>query len=324
MSQFVRLQNYDSSMASKGMLIDTGMIKAPTPFLRWAGGKRKLAELIIDMVPLEFFNGNSKFYEPFLGGGAVTFALGDKSKEKYIKGSRLVINDMNPDLIQTYRIVKKDPVALMKSLDRLAKDLSREAFERIRSQKPKDDLNAAARFIYLNKTCFNGLWRVNGNGEFNVPWGKLKKPLIYSKENLLACSERLLGSRILHMEFDLAVNSTSKGDLVYFDPPYIPLSSSASFSKYSKNDFTLDDQEKLADVIDVLTKKGVRVILSNSDTTYTRKIFRNSLELRQISVGRSISAASTSRKRVNEVIGTNFKLSANSAATTLKIINKSR
>jgi DNA adenine methylase len=276
------------------------------PFLRWAGGKRRLADLIIDAFPASFDSTANNYFEPFLGGGAIVFALGDSKRNFCIPGKNLYLNDSNPDLITTYKVVKNNVGALTKRLSRLSLDTSKEAYEKIRASKPQDDVSKAARFIYLNKTCFNGLWRVNSKGDFNVPWGKLKKPNIYDEDHLLACSKRLKGSHLTRGDFTKSLEKAKQGDIVYFDPPYIPLTASANFSKYSKDDFSIQDHERLAELIIKLKKRGVHVMLSNSDTPLSREIFGQVLTLRQISVNRSIAADGSSRKPVMEVLGTSF------------------
>jgi DNA adenine methylase len=208
----------------------------------------------------------------------------------------------------------------MKHLTKLGKQTDREAFEKVRASRPTAKIEIAARFIYLNKTCFNGLWRVNSKGEFNVPWGKLQNPRIFDESILRANSIRLRGAKIAKRDFLSQLKLAQKGDLVYLDPPYIPLSSSSSFSKYSKLDFNISNHEQLANCIESLTKRGVFVVLSNSDTSETRRIFGEFMNLYQISVGRSISANSESRKRVNEVIATNYEVESLSDIGLLKRI----
>jgi DNA adenine methylase len=296
-------------------------IVGPTPFLRWAGGKRRLAETIVSSFPKSFNSTQNCFFEPFVGGGALSLYLGNKGLDQYVPGKKLFINDLNPDLITTYKVIQQDPEKLMKKLKSLAKDLSHEEFLRIRALRPTKPVEVAARFIYLNKTCFNGLWRVNSKGEFNVPWAKLKSPLIYSKPNLEMVSERLQGATITNIGYASALSAAAKDDLVYFDPPYIPLNSTSSFSKYAKEDFGNLDQYALAGVIDGLTARGVHVILSNSDTSLTRKIFGDSLTLHQMSVTRSISANSSSRMKVQELIGVNFDVSSRSLLNRLRVVS---
>lgn len=296
----------------------------PKPFIRWAGGKRRLADILTKSFPEGFNPKNSRYFEPFIGGGALMFALGDETSERYISGKNVYINDSNPDLIATYKTIKVNVEELIRILDVYSRDTSKLAYESMRKSAPADEIHKAARFIYLNKTCFNGLWRVNSRGEFNVPWGKLKKPTIFTEENLLACHRRLSGSKISCGDFVEATNKSKRGDLVYFDPPYLPLSPSSSFSKYSKDDFTIEDHKKLAKHIEELTAKGVYVILSNSDTELSRDIFRSVLSLRQIPMNRSISAASASRKSVMEIVGTNFLVSSKSPLKQMRQINRYR
>ena len=307
-------------------LIDPELVqvKAPQPFLRWAGGKRRLTNLLIQAFPPGFNPMHNKFFEPFIGGGALMFATGNKSTELYIPGKNICINDSNPDLIIVYRVIKNQLPELLKELDKLSRDLSKEEFERIRSSSPKTNVSRAARFIYLNKTCFNGLWRVNSSGQFNVPWGKLKNPLIFDPMNLEACRKRLIGSKITAGGFAEAVKSAKRNDLVYFDPPYLPLSPSSSFSQYAKDNFGVPDHEELAETIDRLTRKGVKVILSNSDTPETRRIFGKTLTLRQILMNRSISAAAHARTPVHEVLGTNYAVTKGTKISELKVISRSR
>ena len=294
------------------------------PFLRWAGGKRRLTGLLMEAFPENFDPKSGRFFEPFVGGGALSFATGDSTKKPYILGRNLFINDANPDLVIVYTVVRDNLAALISELEKLSLDVSKQAYEFVRSSNPKSDVKRAARFIYLNKTCFNGLWRVNSSGQFNVPWGQLKNPLIFDANQLTLCSKRLKGSKITNGGFKDSVKSARQGDLVYFDPPYIPLTSTASFSQYAKANFGLQDHIDLANTIAELTSRGVNVILSNSDTEMTREIFQKSLTLRQISMNRSISASSGSRQPVNEVIGTNFRVKKGTLLAGLELISKQR
>jgi len=293
---------------------------APKPFIRWAGGKRKLVPLILEFFPKTFSGSINRFYEPFIGGGALSLHLGNTDLEYHVPGKNLIINDINPDLVITYTMVRDNVDQLIISLMKISKDISKAQFERIKSWKPKTDLETAARFIYLNKTCFNGLWRVNSKGEFNVPWGKLKNPTIFIERDLRSVSQRLSRSTIRNASFASSLEDARSGDLVYIDPPYIPLSSSSSFSKYAKDDFGIMEHFALAGVIEGLTARGVKVILSNSDTPLTREIYGNLLDLRQISVQRNISAAANSRVSVKEIIGVNYSVSKSSQISKLRVV----
>lgn len=278
----------------------------PQPFLKWAGGKRQLLNEITNLIPNSFWKGKARFYEPFVGGGALMLHLGNPNSTQYVPGNRIYINDINPDLIITYIQVRDNVNKLITQLQKLSLDLTKEAFLDIRKSNPKSEVEIAARFIYLNKTCFNGLWRVNSKGEFNVPWGQFKKPKIFNSGNLQMVSERLQGATISNLPYTTALMNASKGDLVYLDPPYIPLSASSSFSKYSKDGFGLLDQFSLNGVISGLSRAGVLVILSNSDTKLTREVFGEELDLKKVSVQRTISARTSSRNRITELIGTNY------------------
>jgi DNA adenine methylase len=263
---------------------------------------------LIETFPIEFNPLRHRFFEPFVGGGALTFALGNSDLETHVPGKNLTISDMNPELIKTYKVVRDSVSELIKELKILEKKVDAKNYYRIRENIPDDDISRAARFIYLNKTCYNGLWRVNREGLFNVPFDKNKtgKTSLFSHENLIACSERLQASTIRHCSFEKAVANASRGDMVYFDPPYIPLTPTSSFSSYSKEGFGIDDHENLAKVIRDLTRRGVYVLFSNSDTPLTRKIFRNDLTLRRLSMRRSISAEGDNRKDVFEILGMNY------------------
>lgn len=294
----------------------------PIPFVKWAGGKRKLAPLLIETFPIEFDPEKNRYFEPFIGGGALMFALGQPSSKLIVPGKSLFINDMNPELTNTYEVIRDNVSALIKELEVLSKKINEKTFYNIRSAVPRSKVARAARFIYLNKTCFNGLWRVNSKGEFNVPFGKSKNPSLFVEENLRACSKRLKGSTITNLSFEKAVSKARKGDLVYFDPPYIPLSASASFSAYAKEGFGIIEQELLAETIDKLNAKGVYVLLSNSDTPMTRKIFRKSLTLRKVLMSRSISSSGSTRKPVYEVLGMNYSHLRGSAMGELDLISR--
>ena len=280
----------------------------PSPFLRWAGGKRRLTHALIETFPLEFDPLRHRFFEPFVGGGALAFALGNNDSDSFVPGKNLTISDMNPELIKTYKVVRDSVFDLIDDLTILERKIDEKNYYRIRRDVPDDDIARAARFIFLNKTCYNGLWRVNRDGLFNVPFDKKKtgKASLFSHENLIACSERLKGASIRHCGFESAVSRASRGDLVYFDPPYIPLTQTSSFSSYSKEGFGLENHKELAVVIRDLTRRGVYVLFSNSDTPLTRKIFKDDLDLRRLYMRRSMSANGENRKDVYELLGMNY------------------
>lgn len=275
-------------------------VTRPEPFLRWAGGKRRLLSVLHDFLPKNMEVGS--FFEPFVGGGAVMFSL----HESHANQSRIVINDINTDLTVTYVALRDDFDAVHGILKGLADKNTEDDYYRIRAQSPASTAERAARLIYLNRTGFNGLYRVNGRGEFNVPYGKLKNPNICNSPLLLSVHRWLQRVEIMNTSFGEAVAEAKENDTVYFDPPYIPVSLTSSFSKYAKDDFLLDDQRKLAKTIEELTARGVRVILSNSFTPLTLEVFGDVLRMKIVTVTRSISAKTESRGTIQEVIGFNF------------------
>ncbi len=299
------------------------LLPPPRPFVRWAGGKRRLAYALIETFPTEFDPSRHKFFEPFVGGGALSFALGNIDDEIFVPGNNLLISDMNPDLINTYEVIRDSVEELIIKLKKLQKRIDDVNYYKIRAKIPENNIDRAARFIYLNKTCYNGLWRVNRDGLFNVPFDKDKteNSSLFSQDNLNACSQRLKGASIQHQSFENAVESAKQGDLVYFDPPYIPLTPTASFSAYSKEGFGEDDHRRLASVIHGLTQRGVFVLFSNSDTPLTREIFKDHLILRQKDMTRSISSDGTNRKNVFEILGMNYSHLHGSHMGTLKLIS---
>lgn len=281
-------------------------VPAPTPFLKWAGGKRRIASLLIETFPEEFDPKKNKFFEPFIGGGALMFALGNPEADYFVPGANVFINDMNPELVVTYQVIRDQVGPLIKELKELSLNINADFYYEMRGYVPKSKVQRAARFIYLNKTCFNGLWRVNSKGEFNVPFGKAKNPSLFVEENLRACSRRLQGATITNLSFEKAVAKAKRGDLVYFDPPYIPLTASASFAAYAKEGFNQPEHELLSATIEKLSDRGVFVLLSNSDTPLTRKIFRGNLTLRKLLMSRTISSSGSTRKPVYEILGMNY------------------
>lgn len=278
----------------------------PGPFLRWAGGKRQLLPAIHSTIENIEFSQGSKFYEPFIGGGALFFSL--RSLPNLIEGlNGAVINDANSELVELYTVIRDRVDELITCLGEMATDVSEARFYEIRATKFENSIERASRFLYLNRLCFNGLYRVNRSGEFNVPYGKLKKPVVCNDELLKSCSASLKNVEITNVDFELSVAEAKEGDLVYFDPPYVALSKTASFASYQSNGFSDDEHRRLADLIDSLTEKRVHVILSNSDTMLTQSLFRK-MNLFSVRANRSISAAAGSRNSVSELLGTNFEL----------------
>jgi len=293
------------------------------PVLRWAGGKRQLLERLHSVFPEDFDLSRNSFYEPFIGGGALTFSLsGGKfgsPVQEPLRRNQIYIGDQNELLVNLYRSIRDNVEELIRILN--SKDYlpTEEMFYKIRNSKKRcHKTENAARFIFLNRLCFNGLYRVNSNGEFNVPFGRLKNPTVCDEPLLRTMSEFLHHVDINHGSFDETTSSASEGDLVYFDPPYIPLSPTSSFTRYDVNDFRDEDHCELMDCILQLKERGVRVILSNSFTERTIEIYgAGELELYSVSVNRSISASSKSRQRTTEVIGVSFPIKESKGLTKI-------
>ncbi len=268
------------------------------PFLKWAGGKRSLLPELMKHFPPEI-SGN--YFEPFLGGGAVGIAA---------PYPRKVLSDKNEELINTFLVVRDHPEELISELGKIQH--SKETYYKIRNWdqrldfKDFDPVLKAARFIYLNKTGFNGLYRVNRAGKFNVPYGgnrlfKVEQDLLRNL-SLEFQSNSKNKYKFSVSDFDKAVSKATAGDFVYLDPPYIPLSSTASFVDYAADGFDIDQQQRLSSMIEKLTNKGVRVILSNSDTKLTREIYGHLGKITEVTVPRQVSARATGRFRAGEVI----------------------
>jgi DNA adenine methylase len=277
----------------------------PKPFLRWAGGKRQLLPIIHASLPKDFSIQENRFFEPFLGGGAMMFSLCGLFGFPSSSG-QIIVNDVNPDLTNVYETLKSDCETLILLLREHASKNSEDFFYSIRGSVPDSPVERAARMIYLNRTCFNGLYRVNRAGEFNVPWGKLRNPKICDDQLLRDVSNWLKKVQIRNGGFAAAVEDSREGDVVYFDPPYLPLSPTSKFSRYAIDDFLTLDHYALAGVIHGLAERGVHVILSNSNTQLTRTIYAPEINLRKLNVTRTISAKTSSRGSVEEVLGLTF------------------
>lgn len=288
--------------------VSTSPDTRPAPFLRWAGGKRRLLPIISSFLHEDFTLDKHCFFEPFMGSAAVAMSL-DLNASDRRSSPRIFMSDINEELVNAYEVLKRQPGQLIRRLKELGADISEKRYYEVREKSERTELGRAARLIYLNRTCFNGLYRENSSGKFNVPYGKLANPTVCNEPLLLAVSRWLSFVHISQGSFRAGVSRAKKGDLVYFDPPYLPLSTTSSFSQYSASDFGTDDHRELADLIAKLTKRGVRVILSNSDSKVTRQIYENcGLNLRSIRVHRNISASSASRVTVRELIGISYEL----------------
>ncbi len=271
-------------------------------FLKWAGGKLQLIEQFKNLFPHNFRN----YYEPFIGSGAVFFYV--KSK---LKPNKVILSDTNEELINCFCVVRDKPSELVKLLLNHRKKHSKEYYYSVRSMESStlDSLDRAARLIYLNKTCFNGLYRVNSKGQFNVPFGDYKNPSIFDKNVLFQASQLLQGVHLRVMTFEKVLDFAGKDDFVYFDPPYIPLSKTSSFTRYSKSDFSMMEQKRLSEVFRILDSRGCFVMLSNSDHALTRELYRH-YEKNTVIVRakRMINSVGSGRGAINEVVVTNYSV----------------
>ncbi len=274
------------------------------PFVKWVGGKRQLLKQFRDLglYPPEGFDAtNSTYFEPFVGGGAVFFDL---------LPQKAILSDSNKDLVITYNVIKNNVDELIKSLKK--HEHNKEYFLKIRAQKVStlSDIEIASRFIYLNRTCFNGMYRVNSKGEFNVPFGDNKNPLICDEVNLKKVSASLQKVTINHADYKNVLKKAKKGDFVYFDPPYYPINKTSSFTAYTADSFLDKEQIELRDIFYELHKRGCFVMLSNSDTPFINKIYSElkdkKIKISKVQAGRAINSKGTGRGKITEALVTNY------------------
>lgn len=273
-------------------------LPVPRPFLKWAGGKTQLAEALLERMPLAF----NVYHEPFVGSGALFFRLYRAQRIR-----RAVLSDLNAELIDTYLAIRDDVQEVIKLLADFPH--SKEFYYSIREKDPWQ-LNLperAARMIYLNKTGYNGLYRVNRQGKFNVPFGRYKSPTYFDPENLLAVAQALQEVDILCTPFETVLERAAPGDWVYFDPPYVPLSPTANFTSYQPNGFGLSDQKRLRDVCIALSRNKVYVMLSNSDTGAIRSLYDLPyFTIDEVLASRAINCNGAKRGKITELVITNY------------------
>lgn len=266
------------------------------PFIKWAGGKTQIVQEILQLAPKHF----NRYFEPFLGGGAVFFALNPK---------QAFLSDLSEELINCYKVVRDLTPELANELSNYPN--TEEFYYQLREQDKEpgfatfSDLKKAARFIYLNKTCFNGLYRVNSKGHFNVPFGRYKNPQLFKLENLLACSQALQGMELTSGGYEEVLNRASTDDFVYLDPPYSPLSETSSFTSYTADGFSNSKQAELKNFCDALNEKGVKFLLSNSYTTFILGLYKK-YDVQTIKAKRAINSSSKGRGAINEVLIKNY------------------
>lgn len=270
-------------------------IQHPRPFLKWAGGKSRMLRHVTSRLPQSI----GTYYEPFLGGGAVFFELARQGRFK-----NAVLSDANKDLFGLWSVIKNNVEGLIKELERPGKYVyEKDTYLKIRATAPieMDEVKAAARILYLNKTCFNGLYRVNRLGEFNVPFGKYKNPVICDISLLRVVSKSLERVEILNQDFDGRCREAKRGDAVYFDPPYLPVSSTAKFTGYTSGGFGIPEHERLAKLFTRLANKGVRVVLSNSMASDAVRLF-SGFDRDEVDGSRNVGGPADYRKMVKEMI----------------------
>ncbi len=269
------------------------------PFLKWVGGKASLLRQLEEFFPHEI----DRYFEPFLGGGAVFFHLKHRFPDM-----RPFLRDGNKELINCFRVVRDRSEELMQLLDEHSRGFRADGdtyFYNIRKQQDlTDDLARAARTIFLNKTCFNGLWRVNAKGEFNTPVGSNKTPNLYSRDNLLAASDVLQNTQLEAQDFRKTVDEARRGDFIYFDPPYLPISAYSDFKRYTLEQFREADQVELARVFRELDAKGCRVVLSNSEHPRTRELYAG-FPIQVVSAPRFINCKPGRRGNISELVVSN-------------------
>lgn len=273
--------------------------KLVAPVVKWVGGKRQIIDQISQYIPKNI----STYYEPFFGGGAVLFELQPK---------KAIINDINKELINLYEVIKNNTEDLIEDLKSHKND--EEYFYYIRElDRDKTNYNSltpiqkASRIIFLNKTCYNGLFRVNKSGEFNAPFGRYKNPNIVNEITIRAVSNYFKKADITFMSRDFAevLKGARKGAFVYLDPPYDPVSDTASFTGYDKGGFNREEQIRLKTVCDKLNEKGIRFLLSNSSTDFIKDLYAD-YRIEIVKAKRAINSNGDKRGEIDEVLVMNF------------------
>ncbi len=268
------------------------------PFVKWAGGKGRLLSQLRPLLPPGI--ARMRHVEPFVGGGALFFAR---------LPERALLTDINPALVATYAAVRDDVRSVIDDLRRLASRHSKESYYEVRERYNTEGCvsipKRAAMFIYLNRTCFNGLHRVNRKGEFNVPVGSYKNPRILNENGLHAASAALQGAELGCAGFESLLERAKPGDFVYFDPPYEPVSETASFTSYARDGFSREDQTRLREVYRALDRRGCRLMLSNSNVPFIRKLYRG-FRIDAVAAPRAINCNAKKRGKVTELVVRNY------------------
>lgn len=274
----------------------SGLVEIPT-FIKWAGGKTALLKQFDEFLPDKI----ERYMEPFLGSGAMFFFV----KQEY-GPKKCLLSDINGDLINCFAVVRDRAKELTPLLEKHRNNHSQEYYYKTRkSNGTLSDVERAAKFIYLNKTCFNGLYRVNSKGQFNVPIGSYRRPKIYNEDSLVKASGLLAGAKLTAMPFEDVLNFAKAGDFVYLDPPYFPLSKTSSFTSYTKTAFGEKEQRGLCAVFRKLDKLGCKVMLSNSAHTFIKKLYKD-FRIETVSANRLISCDPSTRGKISEFVVLNY------------------
>ena len=274
------------------------------PFVKWVGGKRQLIPELLKYIPKNFNN----YFEPFVGGGALFFELYNLG---ILKNKKVFLFDINEELINTYKIIRDYPNELIEKLKEFKSKHNKEFYYQIReldktdNYKNLDNIIKAARFIYLNKTCFNGLYRVNKKGYFNVPMGKYKNPKILDENNILLVSKALQNTIIKHSDYKKVLEYAQKEDFIYFDPPYYPLNETSNFTSYTQKEFLEKEQIELFETFDILSQKRCFVLESNSDTEFINNLYKK-FKIEKVFANRSINSKANNRGKISEVLIRNY------------------
>lgn len=273
------------------------VVDVPHPFLKWAGGKRQLISQMDQYFPKDY----NKYIEPFVGGGAIFF---------YLLPEHSILIDINQDLINAYNVIKNNFSRLIESLKKHKNEKEYYYIIRKIDRNPKEfkdwsNIEKASRIIYMNRCCFNGLYRVNSKGEFNVPFGKYKNPKFCDKENLIAVNRALQNVNIICDSFKKCLDFAQEGDFIYLDPPYVPISDSANFTSYTKDSFSKEDQIELYNVYKVLNERGCNVMLSNSYSDFIIDLYKE-FRIKILKAKRAINSDATKRGVIKEVLIVNY------------------
>ena len=272
------------------------MLEEARPFVKWAGGKRQLLDELTQGLP--YFE---NYHEPFIGGGALFFRLEAMNRIK-----RAYLSDSNAELINAYSVIKNEVFELMSELASPLYVNDEAAYYKIRASRPKTNAERAARFIYMNKTAFNGLYRVNSSGGFNVPFGKYDNPKILDSQNLMLVHRALQKDELYCGDFTIALKNAKRGDFVYFDPPYFPISKTSNFTGYTKDGFGENEQKKLLKTYKELDSKGCFVLLSNSYSDFISELYAE-FEPEIVHANRMINCKGDQRGKIKELIVRNWE-----------------